>query len=169
MRARSPFYSTLASPLLLSWPPSQNDAKDISAERFVYKCQQRQQEQHLTKWIDDVVEPAQSCFYLWCQLCATDATTATITLAFPLPGSCTRLSELAAASLLALFVSPVPSWASAGMPDHPLELALEGIEEQLSGGLLLSLPRQQGPRGLAAMLSWWQTRQGAHQTASRKH
>ncbi len=40
-RADSPLYSTLAIPLLVLWPPSHHDAEDISAKRFVYKCQLR--------------------------------------------------------------------------------------------------------------------------------
>jgi hypothetical protein len=38
-RADSLLYSTIAIPLLVLWPPSHHDAEDISAKRFVYKCQ----------------------------------------------------------------------------------------------------------------------------------
>ena len=38
-RADSPLYSTIASPLLVLWPPSHHDAEDIPTKRFVYKYQ----------------------------------------------------------------------------------------------------------------------------------
>ena len=38
-RADSPLYSTIAIPLLVLWPPSHHDAEEISAKRFMYKCQ----------------------------------------------------------------------------------------------------------------------------------